>query len=109
MNISIKKYNKDIAHNMNLGCEELITLNWIETAFKYRHPQKFQIKNENFFEIKYSSLLKELPILKISKQTLSKRIIKNLVNANVLKREIIQGSFGTLSVFNFGKCYKLLN
>lgn len=94
---------------MQLECEELVVLNWIELFLKYRHPRKFEIKNETFFVINYNVLLKELPILKISKQTLSKHIIRKLIDRKILKRKVLQGDFGTLVAFNFGDNYKLLN
>jgi len=108
MKYSIEGFSQSEAVNLGLNSEELIVLRWFVDFYATNRMIKTSIGNEQYSWINYKSLLEDLPILRISKQTLSKRIFGDLVKAKILKKKVIKKSNGTFTVFNFDYNYGLL-
>ncbi len=108
MKYSIEGFSQPVAVELELSSDDLIVLRWFVDFYGTNKMAKLVTNGNQYVWINYKSLLEDLPILKISKQTLSKRIFGNLVKAHVLKKEIVKNPVGTFTAFSFDYNYELL-
>ena len=99
------------AVELGLRSDDLIFLRWFVDFSHSPKMKKRMICGNTFFWVDYRAVLKDLPILKVSKGQLRRRILNSLVRSNVLTHKQVRESGphgGTFSYFGFGKAYETL-
>ena len=75
----------------NLSFEDLIVLEFIKDFILSWVPNKVEILWKIYYWVKYSHILEQLPLLKISDKTL-KRIIENLITNWALEKAVVENN-----------------
>ena len=93
-----------IEHNLDLDYIDLIIFDFIKDFANSDKCTKIQTNNGLYFWISHTSIMNQLPLLRItSKAGIIKRI-DNLVNAGILEKSPQSQEFGK-SLYRFGKNY----
>lgn len=107
MKYEVLGFYQQRAVELGLCSDDLLVLRWFVDFAGTKKMQSMIIDNQIYYWVNYSTVLKELPILKISKQTLYKKHFNNLCNANVLiHKQIKEG--GNFSYYCYGINYETL-
>lgn len=102
MKYTIQGFNQEEAIRFGLDATDLLILRWI-VDFSPKMTTKV-IEDRFYFWVKYQSILEDLPILKIGKDMLYKRL-KKMVDSQILVNYIEKGSNGTYTYYAFGENY----
>ena len=102
MKYTVCGFNQEKAIGLGLDVTDLLILRWI-VDFSPKMSTKV-IDDQFYYWVKYQSILEDLPILKIGKDMLYKRL-KKMVNAKVLVNNIEKNSTGTYTYYGFGENY----
>lgn len=111
MKNNICGFSQRKAVELGLRSDDLIFLRWFVDFSHSPKMKKRMICGNTFFWVDYRAVLKDLPILKVSKGQLRRRILNSLVRSNVLTHKQVRESGphgGTFSYFGFGKAYETL-
>lgn len=107
MKYEVLGFYQQRAVELGLCSDDLLVLRWFVDFAGTNKMQSMIIDNQIYYWVNYSTVLKELPILKISKQTLYKKHFTNLCNANVLiHKQVKEG--GNFSYYCYGINYDTL-
>lgn len=107
MKYEVLGFYQQRAVELGLCSDDLLVLRWFVDFAGTNKMQSMIINNQIYYWVNYSTVLKELPILKISKQTLYKKHFTNLCNANVLiHKQVKEG--GNFSYYCYGINYDTL-
>ncbi len=107
MKYEVLGFYQQRAVELGLCSDDLLVLRWFVDFAGTSKMQSMIIDNQIYYWVNYSTVLKELPILKISKQTLYKKHFTNLCNANVLVHKQIKEG-GNFSYYCYGINYDTL-
>ena len=102
MKYTIQGFNQEEALRLGLDLTDLTILRWI-VDFSPKMVKKV-IEDNIFFWVKYQALLEDMPVLKIGKDMLYKRL-KKLTDAGVLEVYIEKNGNGTYTYYSFGEKY----
>ena len=95
------------AVELGLCSDDLLVLRWFVDYAGTDKMRTLIIDNSIYYWVNYDTVLKELPILKVKKQTLYKKHFMNLCNANVLiHKQVKEG--GNFSYYCYGINYQTL-
>jgi hypothetical protein len=111
MKNSICGFNQQNAVAMGLTSDDLIFLRWFVDFSHSPKMKKRTIDGEVYYWISYGAVLKDLPILNVSKAQLRRRILSDLVKTGVLTHKQVRETGpagGTFAYFGFGKAYEKL-
>lgn len=107
MKYEVLGFYQQRAVELGLCSDDLLVLRWFVDFAGTNKMQSMIIDNQIYYWVNYSTVLEELPILKISKQTLYKKHFTNLCNANVLiHKQVKEG--GNFSYYCYGINYDTL-
>ena len=105
MKYNVHGFYQPRAVELGLSNHDLLVLRWFVDYSGTGKMRQVIIENEIYYWVNYNTVLEELPVLKISKQTLYKKHFMNLVNTDVLKHKNIKEG-GNFSCFRLGSNYK---
>lgn len=97
-------FYQPFALELGLSCDDLAVLRWL---VDYVGTNKMQTVTENgkvYYWVNYTAVLEDLPLLRISKQTLMRQRFGALCEAGVLERKTVREG-GVFSFYAFGKNY----
>lgn len=107
MKYNIHGFNQPRAVELNLTNDDLLVLRWF-VDFAGTKKMKTIIEEDGiYYWVNYTTVLEDLPVLKISKQTLKRKHFDNLCNSNVLKHKHIKDG-GSFSYYAYGINYDAL-
>ena len=107
MKFSILGFSQEKAVELGLTSNDLLVLRWFVDFSGTSKMKKVFIGDNVYYWINYKTVLDDLPILKISKQTLYKKHFINLCNSKVLEHmQITEG--GSFSYYCYGINYDKL-
>ena len=107
MKYNIHGFNQPRAVELNLSNDDLLVLRWF-VDFAGTKKMKTIIEEDGiYYWVNYTTVLEDLPVLKISKQTLKKKHFDNLCYSNVLKHKHIKDG-GSFSYYAYGINYDTL-
>jgi hypothetical protein len=107
MKYNVLGFYQPKAIELGLESNDLLVLRWFVDYAGTGKMRTMLIDNKIYYWINYNSILEELPILKITKQTLARKHFGNLVRANVLEhKHITEG--GSFSYYCYGINYETL-
>ena len=107
MKYNIHGFYQPRAVELGLSNDDLLVLRWFVDYAGTGKMRQIIIDNEIYYWVNYNTVLEELPVLKVSKQTLYKKHFTNLVNAEALKhRNVKEG--GNFSYYCYGLNYSTL-
>lgn len=106
MKYTIEGFNQAKAVELGLCVADLIILRWFVNFAGTDKMLKRNIEGKEYYWIKYEGMLKDLPILSITKDTLYRRL-KGLVEKEVLDHITVKDA-GTYSFYKLGKNYLAL-
>lgn len=107
MKFSIHGFYQLRAVELGLTNDDLLVLRWF-VDFAGTKKMKTIIEDDGiYYWINYKTVLEDLPVLRISKQTLKKKHFDNLCNKNVLKHKHIKDG-GSFSYYAYGINYDTL-
>lgn len=107
MKYNILGFYQPRAVELGLESNDLLVLRWFIDYAGTNKMRTMIIDNKIYYWINYNSILEELPILKISKQTLARKHFGNLVKANVLEHKFVNEG-GSFSYYCYGINYDTL-
>ena len=107
MKFSILGFSQQKAVELGLESNDLLVLRWFVDFAGTIKMKTMLIENKVYYWINYQTVLDELPILKVSKQTLYKKHFMNLCKADVLNHKQIKEG-GTFSYYCYGINYDKL-
>lgn len=111
MQNSVCGFRQDIAVCMGLKSDDLLVLRWLVDFSHDPHMKKRMIGGDVYYWINYSAVLKDLPILDVTKDRLRRGIFGRLVDKGVLRHKTVRNSGkdgGVFSYYAFGDSYNLL-
>ena len=107
MRYNIMGFYQPRAVELGLDSNDLLVLRWFVDYAGTKKMRSMIIDNKIYYWVNYATVLQELPILRISKQTLYKKHFINLCNANVLiHKQMKEG--GNFSYYCYGINYETL-
>ena len=107
MKYSIHGFYQPRAVELGLSNDDLLVLRWF-VDFAGSKKMKTIIEEDGiYYWVNYTTVLEDLPVLRISKQTLKKKHFDNLCNSNVLKHKHIKDG-GSFSYYAYGINYDTL-
>lgn len=107
MKYNIHGFHQPRAVELKLTNDDLLVLRWF-VDFAGTKKMKTIIEEDGiYYWVNYTTVLEDLPVLRISKQTLKKKHFDNLCNANVLKHKHIKDG-GSFSYYAYGINYDTL-
>lgn len=107
MKYNVLGFYQPRAIELGLCSDDLLVLRWFVDFAGTPKMRTMIIDNQIYYWVNYSTVLEELPILKISKQTLYKKHFTNLCNANVLIHKQVKDG-GNFSYYCYGINYETL-
>jgi len=107
MKYTIEGFSQAKAIELNLDLADLLVLRWFVDFSNTDKMVKHIIDNKIYFWIKYDGLLKELPILGITKDGLYRRL-KKMVDKGVFEHTTFKNHRGIFSMYRLGKAYEIL-
>lgn len=107
MKYNIMGFYQPRAVELGLDSNDLLVLRWFVDYRDTNKMRQIVINNKVFYWVNYATVLEELPVLKVSKQTLARRYFGNLVRANVLEHERVTEG-GCFSYYCYGLNYDTL-
>lgn len=107
MKYSIHGFYQPRAVELGLSNDDLLVLRWF-VDFAGTKKMKTIIEEDGiYYWVNYTTVLEDLPVLRVSKQTLKRKHFDNLCNSNVLKHKHIKDG-GSFSYFTYGINYDTL-
>ena len=107
MKYNVMGFYQPRAVELGLCSDDLLVLRWFVDYVGTDKMRTLIIDNRIYYWVNYDTVLKELPILKIKKQTLYKKHFMNLCDANVLiHKQVKEG--GNFSYYCYGINYQTL-
>lgn len=107
MKYSIHGFYQPKAVELGLTNDDLLVLRWF-VDFAGTNKMKTIIENDGiYYWVNYSTILEDLPILKISKDWLKRKVFNNLCETKVLKHKHIKQG-GSFSYYAYGINYDTL-
>ena len=107
MKYSVHGFYQPRAVELGLSNDDLLVLRWF-VDFAGSKKMKTIIENDGiYYWVNYTTVLEDLPVLRVSKQTLKKKHFDNLCNSNVLKHKHIKDG-GSFSYYAYGINYDAL-
>lgn len=107
MKYNVLGFYQPRAVELGLCSDDLLVLRWFVDFAGTPKMRTMIIDNQIYYWVNYSTVLEELPILRISKQTLYKKHFTNLCNANVLIHKQVKDG-GNFSYYCYGINYETL-
>ena len=107
MRHNIFSYSQEVAVKLGLTLPDLLILQWMADFFPTSKVVKHKVGNKIYFWVNYEKLLKDLPILNVSKDRLY-RWLKSLTDSHVLEHYTLRNQDGTFSLYRFGDNYEAL-
>ena len=107
MKYNVLGFYQPRAIELGLCSDDLLVLRWFVDFAGTPKMRTMIIDNQIYYWVNYSTVLEELPILRISKQTLYKKHFTNLCNANVLTHKQVKDG-GNFSYYCYGINYETL-
>lgn len=107
MKYNVLGFYQPRAVELGLCSDDLLVLRWFVDFAGTPKMRTMIIDNQIYYWVNYSTVLEELPILRISKQTLYKKHFTNLCNANVLTHKQVKDG-GNFSYYCYGINYETL-
>lgn len=107
MKYNVLGFYQPRAVELGLCSDDLLVLRWFVDFAGTPKIRTMIIDNQIYYWVNYSTVLEELPILRISKQTLYKKHFTNLCNANVLTHKQVKDG-GNFSYYCYGINYETL-
>lgn len=107
MKYSIQGFYQPRAIELGLTNDDLLVLRWLVDFAGTDQMKTITEPDGIYYWINYATILEDLPILKISKDWLKRRIFNNLCEAKVLKHKHIKQG-GRFSYYAFDINYKTL-
>lgn len=107
MKYNILGFYQPRAVELGLDSNDLLVLRWFVDYAGTNKMRTILMDNRMYYWVNYAIVLEELPILKISKQTLAKKHFGNLVKANVLEHKFVKEG-GSFSYYCYGINYDTL-
>jgi len=107
MKYNILGFYQPRAVELGLNNNDLLILRWFVDYAGTNKMKTVIVDSKIYYWINYNTILEELPILQISKQTLYKKHFMNLVNAKVLEHQHIKEN-GSFSYYCYGINYDTL-
>ena len=107
MQYNIAGFYQPKAVELGLCCDDLIVLRWFVDFAGTNKMRTTIIDGKPYYWVNYQTVLKELPILRISKQTLYKKHFVNLCKAKVLEHKQVKDG-GNFSYYCYGINYDTL-
>lgn len=107
MKFNVLGFYQPKAVELGLSADDLLVLRWFVDYAGTNKMRTLVIDNKIYYWVNYSTVLQELPILNISKQTLYKKNFTNLCKANVLEHKQIKDG-GNFSYYCYGINYDTL-
>lgn len=107
MKYNVMGFYQPRAVELGLCSDDLLVLRWFVDYAGTDKMRTLIIDNRIYYWVNYETVLRELPILKVKKQTLYKKHFMNLCNAGVLiHKQVKEG--GNFSYYCYGINYKTL-
>lgn len=106
MKYTIEGFSQAKAVELKLDLADLLILRWVVDFANTGRMVKMQVENKVYFWLKYEGLLKELPILGITKDGLYRRLMR-MVDKGVLEHTTVKQG-GTFSMYRLGAVYESL-
>lgn len=107
MKYNIHGFHQPRAVELGLTNDDLLVLRWF-VDFAGTNKMKTIVEQDGiYYWVNYTTVLEDLPVLRISKQTLKKKHFDNLCNARVLKHKHIKDG-GSFSYYAYGINYDTL-
>lgn len=107
MKFNIMGFYQPKAVELGLDSNDLLVLRWFVDYAGTNKMRTMILDNKIYYWVNYNSVLEELPILKITKQTLARKHFGNLVKAEVLEHKFIKEG-GSFSYYCYGINYDTL-
>lgn len=107
MKYNILGFYQPRAIELGLDSNDLLVLRWFIDYAGTNKMRTIIENNKMYYWVNYKTVLEELPILKVSKQTLVKKHFGNLVKASVLEHKFIKEG-GSFSYYCYGINYDTL-
>ena len=107
MKFNVLGFYQPKAVELGLSADDLLVLRWFVDYAGTNKMRTMVIENQIYYWVNYATVLQELPILNISKQTLYKKNFTNLCKANVLVHKQIKDG-GNFSYYCYGINYDAL-
>lgn len=107
MRHNIFSYSQEVAVKLGLTLPDLLILQWMADFFPTSKVVKHKVGNKIYFWVNYEKLLKDLPILNVSKDRIY-RWLKSLTDSRVLEHYTLRNQDGTFSLYRFGDNYEAL-
>lgn len=106
MKYTIEGFSQAKAIELKLDLADILILRWIVDFANTDRMVKMQVDSKIYFWLKYEGLLRELPILGITKDGLYRRLMR-MVEKGILEHTTVKRG-GTYSMYRLGKAYELL-
>lgn len=103
MKYTIHGFNQLVAINLGLDINDLLILRYFVDFKDSGSMIRERIDGEEYYWIKYEGIIKELPVLKLKKDTIYRRL-KNMCKVEVLRHKTFKKA-GTYSFYNIGPKY----
>ena len=107
MKYNIHGFSQPRAVELNLSNDDLLVLRWFVDFAGTKKMKTILEEDGIYYWVNYTTVLEDLPVLKVSKQTLKKKHFDNLCNSNVLKHKHIKDG-GSFSYYAYGINYDTL-
>ena len=109
MKYTIHGFSQSVAIQLGMDNDDLLILRWI-VDFSQSGKMNHVYKNDRmYYWIHYDSLLKDIPILRMKKDTLYRRL-KKMAASDVLSHMTVKNKKGVYSYYGLGnKYYNLIN
>ena len=89
MDINISRYNQEEAINQDLDLVHLLILEWYIVSKEENTIESKIIDEEIYYYINYEQVAKDLPIIRLCGETISRRY-KKLVDKGILKCKLMR-------------------
>lgn len=90
---------------IRIDANDLLILRDIADFMNRRNVIKYVIDEKTFFNVKYSTIIEDLPILNLKQQALSDRLNK-LCHFGLLEKAVVKNQSGSYTAFRIGKKYE---
>lgn len=109
MKYTIHGFSQNIALQLGMDNDDLLILRWIVDFSQSGKMNNVYKNNRMYYWIHYDSLLKDIPILRMKKDTLYRRL-KKMAASEVLAHMTVKNKKGVYSYYGLGnKYYNLIN
>lgn len=104
MKYTIHGFSQSVAIQLGMDNDDLLILRWIVDSINVDKMDVVCENNEIYYLINYDSLLKDIPILQIKKDTLYRRL-KKMAAIDVLEQIIKKNDRGLFSYYRLSDKY----